>query len=806
VLKGGENMANDLIVNINADTEDMDKGLADIKQNLAIVSGTLMEFGGKIADAFAGIVTNVLDANSSMLKFQNQTGTGNKDMAASAKEISDIYKNNFGDSLDDVSESMAIVKQQSTILKAGSVKDMGEITTAALVLKSTFGYDVSESVRTAGNLVKNFGMDGKEAMDLIAKGTQMGLNQSDDLLDTLYEYSPQFSRIGLKANDMFNILKKGSESGIFTLDKVGDAIKEFGIRVTDGSTGTSDAMKTIGLNADKMAKAFLKGGDEGNAAFYKIIDGLGKIKDPVKQNQAGVALFGTMWEDLGGKTVLSLGQMDKALITTKGTVEKINKVNTKDFNQTLEGIKRTIETDLLKPLGEALTPALKTLAETATKYLPIISEEFKKIDPNILAVIAGAAGLISILLPLIGIVGMLLPAFEAVGVVVGAVFAAINLPIIICMGILAALIGLGIQFRDKVGEAFTFISTNIIPMLQNAFTYIYTTFMTSVMPIIQKELPQIQSTFMSVFNSIVSNLQSVMPFIIELIAGTKPVLDVIIATLPFVLQSFLVVFGSIITFLSGSIQNIISVIGGFINIIIGIVNLGLGIISGDWSRVWTSIKTILQGVWQMISGIVLQGINLWISTVGSGLQIIWNLFASIFPNAANIVSNVWNNIKNAFSDGANRAKTIVGEMGNSIPSILSNMGSVLYNAGSTLIQQLINGLWSKLQSVKNVCKDIASSISNFFPHSPAKEGALKTFPQVGGNLMQQLMDGIDNQKSKVLDMVANVAQGITNNVAVTPSLGSVNSNITIPIFLDGKKITEVIAPQMTKMIRAQGGY
>ena len=66
-------MANDLVVDIGADSSDLNRGLADIKTNLAIVSDSLGEMGDKINSAFADAIGSVADVNSGLLKqnFQN---------------------------------------------------------------------------------------------------------------------------------------------------------------------------------------------------------------------------------------------------------------------------------------------------------------------------------------------------------------------------------------------------------------------------------------------------------------------------------------------------------------------------------------------------------------------------------------------------------------------------------------------------------------------------------------------------------------------------------------------------------------
>ena len=59
-----------------------------------------------------------------------------------------------------------------------------------------------------------------------------------ELFDNVDEYSVQFQKLGLDAEDMFSIFANGAENGAFNLDKIGDAVKEFSIRAIDGSDTT----------------------------------------------------------------------------------------------------------------------------------------------------------------------------------------------------------------------------------------------------------------------------------------------------------------------------------------------------------------------------------------------------------------------------------------------------------------------------------------------------------------------------------------------------------------------------------------
>ena len=85
-------------------------------------------------------------------------------------------------------------------------------------------------------------------MNLIAAGAQNGLDYSGELLDSISEYSVQFAKVGLDADDMFKVFQKGAESGAFNLDKVGDAVKEFSIRAIE--PGWYGTMRRVRLNRD----------------------------------------------------------------------------------------------------------------------------------------------------------------------------------------------------------------------------------------------------------------------------------------------------------------------------------------------------------------------------------------------------------------------------------------------------------------------------------------------------------------------------------------------------------------------------
>lgn len=130
-----------------------------------------------------------------------------------------VYSHNFGDSLEDVADGISVVRQNTQLMG----EELQAATEAGFALRDTFGYDLSESARTASALMKNFSIDANTAYNIIATGAQKGADQNGDLLDTLNEYSTQYAALGLSADQFVNGLIAGAEAGVFSIDKVGDA-------------------------------------------------------------------------------------------------------------------------------------------------------------------------------------------------------------------------------------------------------------------------------------------------------------------------------------------------------------------------------------------------------------------------------------------------------------------------------------------------------------------------------------------------------------------------------------------------------
>lgn len=340
-----------LLFKLLGDPTDLDRAFKKSEDSAEGFKGKLAGLGAAAGAAGAaagallatGFAQN-LEIETANAHLEAQLGLTKDEASKYGTLAGQVYADNFGDSIGAVDDAIRGVETN-----LGSLADLGETaftgaTEAALTLSDALGVDVAESTQAAAALVKNdLAKDSTEAFDIIAAGYQNGADKAGDFLDTLTEYSPQFSKLGISGGQALGILMDGLKGGARDTDVIADSFKEFGIRAIDGSKTTSDAYKTLGLDAKATSAAIAGGGVEANVATQNVLASLLAIKDPVKQNAAGVALFGTTWEDTLRGILPNVVEMGDASDLVAGSVDQMTSALGDTGAARIETFKRGIE-------------------------------------------------------------------------------------------------------------------------------------------------------------------------------------------------------------------------------------------------------------------------------------------------------------------------------------------------------------------------------------------------------------------------------------------------------------------------------
>lgn len=567
-----------------------EKRFREMGDTVGQVGDIFTSAGEQMTKAFTGPLAAVAGvAVNTAMEFQDAYATldASADMSAEGmqkyKDVMDaVYKNNYGESISDVSGSLATLNELIPVSENWDNSAIQEVTESALTLKDTFGYEVPESLRAAKTLMDQFGLDATGALDMIAAGKQEGLDFSGEWLDSINEYSVQFEKLGMNATDMFAIYKAGADSGAFNLDKIGDAIKEFSIRAIDGSDTTVAGFEAIGLNADEMAAKFAAGGDDARAAFDQVISGLAEIEDPVKQSSVGVKLFGTMWEDLGPDAVLALNNINDAAVDVAGTMEDLKNTKYDTLSGAIGSLWRTIQTDILVPIGNMLIPYVEQAIDKVGELVEWWNSLGASGQQTAVKIAAFAAAIGPVLIAVgkltSGIGGAITTFGKIAGTVqrFGGILGTLTSPVGIVVGVLVAAAVVIYRNWDTLAPLFELLKGAIL------------NFGAAVQPIVQ--------AIGDLFSWVAQNV------------------------LPIFEAGFAVAIAAVVVILTGLIETVSFVVEQIVNFFSGVVEFFESVFEGGVTGVFQRIGDFIGGIFDGVVGVVKGAINLIIWAVNGVIK------------------------------------------------------------------------------------------------------------------------------------------------------------------------------------------
>ena len=228
----------------------------------------------------------------------------------------DLYMRDIAESLEEASQ---IVRNVKSYLPDG--EDLATVSSYAAAIQKAYGVDTQESMKTATIMAQKFGISIAEAYDVLAATMSTSPAEASNISDTLKEFSVQFSDLGYTAQETGAIIAQSIDQGVWDVNKVGDAFKEANVRISEGSDEVRNALANMGLNAQNIVDAINAGDAAG--ALDTVIDKLGEVKNATEQNKYGLAIFGTMWEDLGSEQILALGNAVEGLDNVSGAISEV---------------------------------------------------------------------------------------------------------------------------------------------------------------------------------------------------------------------------------------------------------------------------------------------------------------------------------------------------------------------------------------------------------------------------------------------------------------------------------------------------
>ena len=776
---------------------------------LSSIGDGLKNFGQKmslmitapLAGLGAATATSAVAFESSSVRIQNSLGLTAEEAEKFTNIARDIYKKGFGESAEEIETALLNVKQN---LKDLDDEDLENITKKAFVLADTFNSDVNEVTRAGNNLMKGFGISADEAFDLMAHGGQTGLNFSNEMFDNLAEYSTLFGEMGFSAQEYFQLLGKGSEAGIYNLDYINDVMKEFQIRVKDGSKSTTDAMGQMSGATQKVWQSFMNGEGTVKDVSNAVLGELSGMKDQVKANELGVSLYGTKWEDLESDAMYALGGIDGLLEEVDGTAGKMADNIEESLGARFQGVLRQAG-DAFRPLGETLVGIAEKAMPTITGAIAKLSSGLNNLSPagRMMAVIF--AGIAAAIGPVIGIIGMFVGAIgnilRALGPLSASIakagglikwlrlgFVAISGPVGITIGVITALATGFIllyknsdTFRGGVGkliEKLKDLGGNILEGLKKAVS--------AVVDFFKGQLKVLQTFWKENSDTIMAALNNIGTVVSVVFKG-------IMAVIQFVMPAVLAIIKSIWGNIKGVIQ-------GTLKVIMGLVQTFAGLLSGDFSKMWEGIKKIFSGALQLIWngvqlmfwGKMLKGIVGLGKTLTGTFKSMWS---SIQKTFSTVIKAIVDFVKNSFNTMRNGINSTFTGIRNFLTGIWKTIRTNMQNP----IKAAVDFAKSRFGNLRDKTVEIFSGIKN------KVSGYVSDMVSAVRNMPGKMKDGLVKMSGKISDGVRTIANKMAKGLGkgVNGVIGGVN-------WVTGKlgiksKLSEWNVPQYAKGTQGHPG-
>ena len=378
-----------------------------------------------------------------------------------------MFQNNFGGSVNEAGAALTLLTQQMDGI-AGKEQVLAE---AAFSIADAFGVPIEQVISAASTLSDQFDeIDPTAAFDLIAAGFQRGLDKSGDFLDSIGEYSNQFNDAGFDAAEFFSVIESGQEGGMLGTDKVADAIKEFQVRITDGSKEVVAGIDALGLDVATVYESLSSGDATMKDIFDDVVVALNAMEDPIEKNRAAVALFGTQAEDLGPSFTEGIDTGLVSLEEMRGSAETLA-VQYDEMGSSLGGVWREILV-AISPLTDQILVLINDLlpkfSEWLTENIPAMSEWFTTTwtaaEPFVSGFATGATTIFSWLKEFWAWLSanetLMIATFVAIGAAIVVAMGPVSLAVAAISGIILA-VGLIKDNWETIEEFFTTLWNNV---------------------------------------------------------------------------------------------------------------------------------------------------------------------------------------------------------------------------------------------------------------------------------------------------------------------------------------------------------
>ncbi|MBP2479098.1 phage-related protein [Crossiella equi] len=352
---------------------------------------------------------------------------------------------------------------------------------------------------------------------------------------------------------------------------------------------------------------------------------------------------------------------------------------------------------MLVPAVAALAPVVQALAPALSEVVGLLGGALGAAITQLAPVIAALAAVLAPLLSQLGglmvqAIGESAPALAAFGAALVPIVAQVGGALVQALAAVMPVLGaLSTLFSTVLLAALNAVMP-VLPVLVGAITQlaqVITTALAAATPVLTEVgtlvgqvlaqaigglvpiIPPLAEAFLAVVNALLPLLPIVLQIVTELL---PPLITLLTSLMPVIVQGAQL-FATLVTAITPLVELIVNlvvpalqgliavattvfgslaaIVGGAMQVVRGVIETVLGLVTGNWDRAWNGLLTILRGIWTAISGVVRSAVDGVISfVVGLGERIL-NVFGGagtwLVQAGRDIINGLINGLKAAWN-------------------------------------------------------------------------------------------------------------------------------------------------------------
>ena len=594
---------------------------------------------------------------------------------------------------------------------AASGENLGTVSTIVADAITGFGMEAKESTRVA---------------DLLTQAANSGTIGINDLGESFKYIAPVAGSMGLSIEDVTTALSamsmsgiKGSQAGtslrgvltrmVKPTDQVAAAMDELGIVLTN-SDGTFKSLDQI---LSEMRGSFSGLTDEQITYYAATLAG--------QEGMSGLLSLLNMSQEEYDEIAASMNNATGVAQETAAVMRDNLAADVEELGGSLESLAIT--------LAEHIIPHLRTFVQWLTELVG----KFAALDPETQKTILKFAGIAAVIGPVILILGKLVTSIGSIITTFGKIPGAIAKAKSAFTAVSAAIGGISAPVVAVVA---------VIGVLIAAFVNLW------------KTNEEFRNNIIGIWNEIKDTLSGFFDGIVERLNALGFDFENIMDVLKAAWDAFCSLLAPVFEGVFQSISNILKTVTG---VLTGILDVFIGLFTGNWDQFLQGIKGIFESIW---NGIVSWIQNIWNTIIGL-LDAFLNLFGTNIENVMTSVSNffqsVWNGIKSFFGNLWENLKSIVSTAIKAIQNTITN----ILNAIVTFWQNIWNGIKTFASTVWNSIKSVITSTFN------AIKGTIENILNGISTTWSNIWNGIKSAVSTIWNGIKSVVSGAINSVKST---------------------------------------